>query len=120
MSRRILLVDDDRQCGMILSKLLQRAGCAAVVATSVAEAKQACRKADFDLIVSDILMPDGNPLPLLERCRERRSGVKGIVLSGYDDPLIKAQARDAGYEEYMLKPMDFGQFMSLIRRLVPE
>jgi DNA-binding NtrC family response regulator len=118
MPIRILVLDDDDLVAQILAKLLDRLGFVPTAATSVSEALRACARTNFDLIISETCLSDGNPLPLLLHCRQGRPTAKGIIVSCFDDHASMARAKSAGFSEYLIKPLHFGQLLGLIERLV--
>lgn len=114
---RILLLDDDKRVGQVLAKLLLRAGFVPTVATTVSEALRACALMNFDLVITEIWLPDGDALPLLAHCRQQSPFAKGIVVSCFDDPTSMVRAKAAGFAEYVLKPIYFEQLMGVIQRI---
>ena len=110
---RILVVDDHESTAQIMARLLQRAGHEVEIAHSVASAKGIFDRRDFDLVISDLGLPDGNGLDLFRYMTERQP-VEGIALSGYgmqDD--IQASLA-AGFREHVVKPVDWPKLEAII------
>ena len=112
---RILLVDDHRDTVLTLKLLLTRLGYAVVSAESMSEALRAADDEQFDLLVSDIGLPDGSGLDLMKQIRERQA-IDGIALSGFgmDDDLRKS--REAGFTEHLIKPVNLDRLQAALRR----
>lgn len=105
-SIRILLVEDDPATLHAMSKLLGKLGYRVTSASTVASALKSAEEGEFDLVISDIGLPDGNGLELMRKLHAGR-GVKGIALSGFgmDDDI--RNSRDAGFIEHLTKPINF-------------
>jgi PAS domain S-box-containing protein len=112
---RILLVDDHRDTVSTLKRLLTRLGYAVVSAESMAEALRAVDEGHFDLLVSDIGLPDGSGLDLMKRIRDRQQ-IDGIALSGFgmEDDLRKS--REAGFIDHLIKPVNLDRLQAALRR----
>jgi CheY-like chemotaxis protein len=112
---RILLVDDHKDTVRTLNLLLTRLGYAVVSAESVNEALAAANKSHFDLLVSDIGLPDGSGLDLMRRIREKQQ-IDGIALSGFgmEDDLRKS--REAGFVDHLIKPINLDRLQAALRR----
>jgi DNA-binding response OmpR family regulator len=69
----------------------------------------------FDLLISDIGLPDGNGLQLMREIRSRRNAhVPGIALSGFGSEDDVRKSRDAGFEHHLVKPIDFDRLVKVI------
>ena len=103
----------------MMSRLLKGLGFQVTTAESVAEASQHVDGSKrFDLIVSDIGLPDGTGLDLMRRVRATRGELPGIALTGFGTEEDIEQSRLAGFSAHMTKPIDFTQLESLIRLVV--
>jgi signal transduction histidine kinase/ActR/RegA family two-component response regulator len=114
---RILVVEDHESTAQIMARLLRRAGHEVEIAYSVAGAKGLFERRDFDLVISDLGLPDGNGLDLFRYINERRP-TEGIALSGYgmqDD--IEASLA-AGFREHLVKPVDWPKLEALVDHVV--
>ena len=116
--RRILLVEDDAMTARIMAKLLRQNGYLVTTANSVAGALDVPIE-DYDLVVSDIGLPDGSGLELMRTVRLRHD-VPGIALTGYgmEDDIRKS--REAGFVAHLTKPLDFAKLDAVIRRVAAE
>lgn len=113
----ILLVDDHADTLNIMSRLLARRGYRVLTAESCAAALATARENPFDLIVSDLGLPDGSGLTLLSSLRQIRA-VPAVALSGYGMEEDVTKSRAVGFDEHLTKPIDFPVLMRTIGRLL--
>jgi CheY-like chemotaxis protein len=113
---RVLLVEDHPDTARVLSRLLKESGHDVKMAHSVASALQLAATEPFDIMVSDIGLPDATGYELMKQIRDLY-GIKGIALSGYgmDDDMRKS--REAGFIDHIVKPVNVAQLDAIIRRL---
>jgi CheY-like chemotaxis protein len=71
----------------------------------------------FDVVVSDLGLPDGTGYDLMRQLRDRH-GIKGIALSGYGMDQDQRRSREAGFLDHVIKPVDVSQLEAVIRRIV--
>lgn len=119
--KRILAIDDDILVRESLKTLLEREGFEATIVASGREALELLTREVFDLILTDIRMPEMNGIETLKAIRELRREfgkppLPEIVLTAYDDPTVKEEAESLGVKEFILKPFELGDFISTIRR----
>jgi DNA-binding response OmpR family regulator len=100
----ILLIEDHADSALAFARVLQRDGHKVNVVGSAAEAEGACAANPFDLLLCDLELPDGTGFHLLEHARRSCPKAQGIVISAHDDDAHRRAARQAGFEEYLLKP----------------
>ena len=99
---RILLVDDHTDTVITLGALLRNLGYEVACAETVKQALQLAKESKFDLLVSDIGLPDGSGHDLMRQIRAQQS-IAGIALSGFgmEDDLEKSRA--VGFTEHLIK-----------------
>ena len=116
---RVLLVDDHEDTNRSLLLLLRRRGYEAKTATSIATAIEVAGTQDFDVLVSDMGLPDGSGLDLLSQM-PTPPALGGIMVSGYsmDEDIERSKA--AGYREYLSKPVSVDKLDTLIRKFAAE
>jgi len=102
--RRILLVEDHRPTSEALVRLLTRRNYQVVAAASLEEARTAAGRGTFDLLISDIGLPDGNGYDLMTELRSRH-GVAGIALTGYGMQQDISRSHAAGFVAHLTKPI---------------
>jgi signal transduction histidine kinase/CheY-like chemotaxis protein len=114
---RVLLVDDhvDTCTGMKL--MLERRGFDISVAHSADQAVEKARQENFDLLISDIGLPDRTGYELMSELRQSKD-LPGIALSGFGTEADVNKARDAGFSEHLTKPINFERLEEAIRRLL--
>jgi signal transduction histidine kinase len=103
-SRRILLVEDHDTTRITLSRLLVRRGFQVTSVPSAATACDAARHGTFDLVLSDIGLPDSDGFALMRQLRDE-FGLRGIALTGYGMEEDLARSSDAGFFAHLTKPI---------------
>lgn len=103
-TRRILLVEDHEPTRAPLTRLLVRRGYDVVAVGSATAALEAAAAGKFDLVLSDIGLPDSDGFSLMRSLRERH-GCVGIALTGYGMEQDVAQSGDAGFIAHLTKPI---------------
>jgi CheY-like chemotaxis protein len=107
---RVLVVDDDADSLEVLREVLEVAGAQVTTATSANNALEAIDAGDgaFELIISDIGMPEVDGYSFIHRVRSSESGarVPAIALTAYARANDAALAKRAGYQEHLVKPVD--------------
>ncbi|MFL6196179.1 MAG: ATP-binding protein [Thermoanaerobaculia bacterium] len=101
---RILLVEDHEDTAEAMAELLSVRGHRVTVARSLAEGRAAAAEAGFDLLVSDLGLPDGSGHELMREL-SARYGLRGIALSGYGMEEDLRKSREAGFERHLIKPV---------------
>jgi signal transduction histidine kinase len=114
---RILLVEDHADTCRMMSRVLERGGHTVRSAGTVAMALEAARSEPFDLLISDIGLPDGSGLELIQQLLEMRP-ITGIALSGHGTAEDIRRSRDAGFVEHLTKPVSLGQLDRTIQQLI--
>jgi len=115
-SLRVLLVEDHEPTLTVMTKLLRRLGHRVTGATSVASATAAASRNGFDVIISDLGLPDGSGLDVMRRLRDRYAG-RAIALTGYGMESDIAASQEAGFAEHLTKPVDFATLAETLRRV---
>jgi PAS domain S-box-containing protein len=117
--RKLLLVEDHEATRQTLARLLDRRGYDVVSAGTLAEARTAAGEQQFEILVSDLGLPDGNGHTLMAELQASRPGaVRGIALSGYGMEEDLVRSRDAGFSEHLIKPVEIQVLEQALRRLV--
>lgn len=114
---RILLVEDHGDTAHVLLRLLKKNGYDAGHASNICSAEQLAHQQRFDLVISDLGLPDGSGLDLMRRLRDR-FGMPGIALSGYGMDEDLAASKAAGFAEHFTKPVDPERLRIAVERLV--
>jgi PAS domain S-box-containing protein len=114
---RILLVEDHAHTRVALERMLIRRGHAVTVAGSKAEAHEAASRQTFDLLVSDIGLPDGDGYQLIGELRAVQTGLTGIALSGYGMENDVRRSSEAGFVAHLVKPVSVSKLDALMSDL---
>ena len=113
---KILLVDDNADTLAFLSTMLARRGHAVATSSNMALGLRLATEADCDLLISDIELPDGSGLELIESIRSRKP-VPGIALSGFGSSGDIEQSLAAGFAVHLTKPVDFRRLERVIEQI---
>ncbi len=116
--RRILLVDDHADTRRILAGLLRKWGCAVSTADSVQNALQHLNQESFDLLVSDLGLPDGDGTEIMRHVKAHCE-FPGIAVSGFGTDEDIRNSRKAGFAEHLVKPICFETLRAMIERTLP-
>jgi CheY-like chemotaxis protein len=117
---RILVVDDIVDVREMLTMFLTHAGFQVTSAESACEALQAVNDRSFDLIISDVGMPQMNGFELATRLRQlsRYKDVPMIAVTGYSEYEDGERALQSGFTAQFVKPIDPSQLVTLIEELL--
>jgi PAS domain S-box-containing protein len=113
---RILLVEDHEDSREMLADVLSACHHDVTPATSVAAALQIAATEQFDIVISDLGLPDGTGWDLMKELRNRHA-MKGIALSGYGMEDDRKRSREAGFCDHVVKPVDPTQIVAIIQRI---
>ena len=113
---RVLVVEDHPDTAEVIARLLRASGYVVKTAHTAAVALQFAAAEPFDVIVSDIGLPDATGYDLMKEIKSRYP-MKGIAMSGYgmDEDLRKS--REAGFSDHIVKPANVAQLDRSIRRV---
>ena len=112
----ILVADDDRAIRMILHQALGREGYNVRTTGMASNLWQWIDQGEGDLVITDVVMPDGNGLDLLPQIRKARPDLRVIVLSARNTMLTAVDAAERGAFEYLPKPFDLKELVTIVRR----
>jgi signal transduction histidine kinase/ActR/RegA family two-component response regulator len=113
---RILLVEDHVDTRKATARLLKSFGHEVATADSVATGLEAAEAGPFDLIISDLGLPDGSGLDLMRQIKNRY-GMKGIALSGFGMESDLLNSRAAGFDHHLTKPVPIEQLEATVRQV---
>ena len=115
-SLRILLVEDHEDTRRTLARLVERWGHAVSTAATVAEALQRATEDRFDLLVSDLGLPDRHGNELMHELR-KTSSIRGIAISGFGTEEDVARSLAAGFDVHLAKPIGAQRLKSAIAEM---
>ena len=113
---KVLLVEDNHETLRYLTVILQKRNYNVVPVDRLSAAFAAAEQAQFDLLISDIELPDGTGLELIHGLGGGRT-LPGIAISGFGSDEDLRQSADAGFAEHLTKPIDLNRLESAIRRV---
>ncbi len=118
---RILVVEDEADTRDFLGRFLTAHGATVVMTGSAAEALERLPEAQWDLLISDIGLPEVNGYELLQRIRQTDAaaggGIPAIAITAYARAEDRAQAFRAGYQEHLAKPIEPADLVAAIKRI---
>src|SRR5260221_4654144 len=116
----VWIIDDDRSIRWVFEKALAREDIAFKVFASAQEALTALAASVPQVVVSDIRMPGGSGLELLQKMKEKYPALPVIIMTAYSDLESAVAAFQGGAFEYLPKPFDVDHAVDLIRRAMEE
>jgi two-component system CheB/CheR fusion protein len=116
---RILLVDDHQDTCLALERLLVRRGHLVAATHNVRSAMEAAGRNQFDLLISDIALPDGTGTELMA-CLYAISGLRGIAISGFGMNGDIEKSLHAGFSEHLVKPVKLEKLEAAIDRVMSD
>jgi len=114
--RRVLVVDDHHDTCTGMKMMLERRGYEITLAHSADQAVEKAHTENFDLIISDIGLPDRSGYELMRELHASK-GLRGIALSGFGTEHDVNKAREAGFSQHLTKPINFERLEEAIRSL---
>lgn len=120
LSRSVLIVDDERLIARTLANALAEAGFDTRTASTAeaAERQIFAPEGEVDLIIIDNRLPKGSGLSLLKKVMAANADTKVILMTAFDSPEVKAEARRLGVHRYITKPFDLGTMIAEVETLV--
>ena len=117
---QILVADDDAAIRTVLNQALSRAGYEVRLTSNAATLWRWVNEGEGDLIVTDVIMPDENAFDLLPRIKRLRPDLPIIVMSAQNTFMTAIKASERGAYEYLPKPFDLTELVSIIGRALTE
>ena len=115
---KILVVEDDERIASLVRNGLEENGYAVMLAYDGETGKKLALQADFDLIISDIMLPNMNGVDLCKQIRSLLPGVPIILLTALNTTDNIIEGFDAGADDYLTKPFDFRILLARVRALL--
>jgi len=120
MDGTIIVADDDRSIRTVLSQALTRAGCRVRTTGNLSTLWKWVEEGEGDVVVTDVMMPDGDALDLLPRIIKKRPDLPVIVMSAQNTVTTAVRASGAGAFDYMPKPFDLATFLALVNKATKQ
>lgn len=102
----VLLIEDHADTRAVLSTLLNRCRCRTVSARNAASARSLLDEMRFDILISDLGLPDGDGIDLVREAKAKQE-LKAIALTGRTSDEDREEGLQAGFDCYLTKPVDF-------------
>jgi two-component system CheB/CheR fusion protein len=115
---RILVVEDHGDTADMIVEMLQLEGHTVESARDVTTARELCIRSAFDVLVSDLGLPDGTGLDLMRYLRSRGHTMPAIALSGYGMERDIRRSRAAGFDAHIVKPVDVDRLLQTIHAVI--
>jgi two-component system nitrogen regulation response regulator GlnG len=116
MSATILVADDDRAIRTVLNQALARLGHDVRMTGNASTLWRWIADGEGDLVITDVIMPDENGLDLIPRIKKLRPDLRVIVMSAQNTLLTAVKATERGAFEYLPKPFDLRELISVVER----
>lgn len=111
MDGTVLIADDDRTIRTVLTQAFTRAGCRVHATSSITTLLRWVEEGRGDLVISDVVMPDGNGLEVLPKISQARPDLPVIIISAQNTIMTAIQAAEAEAYDYLPKPFDLPDLM---------
>lgn len=118
MNKKIFILEDDVFLREGLCEILQKEGYAITYACCYAQAEENLQKASFDLIILDVMLPDGNGFDLCRNIRESGCDTPILFVTACDDEIQIVRGLDSGADDYVTKPFKLLELLSRVRALL--
>ena len=112
------MIEDHEPTMEVLARLLRSHGHDVLTACTVNVALSLAAAHSFDLVISDLGLPDGSGLDLMQQLA-KEYGLRGIALSGYGMPQDRLNTQQAGFLAHLVKPINFEQLHQVLQELAP-
>jgi two-component system nitrogen regulation response regulator GlnG len=117
---QILVADDDAAIRTVLNQALLRSGHDVRVTSNAATLWRWISGGEGDLVITDVVMPDGNAFDMLPRIKKARPDLPVIVMSAQNTFMTAIRASETGAYEYLPKPFDLTELLNIVARALSE
>jgi two-component system OmpR family response regulator len=114
---RVLVLEDDARLGGLLVRGLRDEGHAVDPAATVEEARWLADENPYDVLVLDVVLPDGDGMTLVESLRETGNWTPTLLLTARDSVTDRVRGLDVGADDYLVKPFAFEELLARLRAL---
>jgi len=114
---KILMVEDDRRLRSVVCRGLHRAGHTVDVASTVADARWSIAESTHDVLILDVMLPDGDGFSLCRELREAGNRSPVLMLTARDAVTDRVRGLDVGADDYLVKPFAFAELEARLRAL---
>ena len=116
MQKKILIIDDDRSLRVLITKALSTSKIQIKTSSTISEGWFLIEKEHFDLIICDVVLPDGDGLELVKKLKKKYNHLEFIVISAQNNILTAIKADQLDVFEYIPKPLDLNDLVISVDR----
>ena len=116
MEKRILIIDDDFSLRKVISRALSSSKISVKSVSTLSEAWVIIEKSTFDLIICDVMLPDGDGLELVKKVKKKKSDQSFIIISAKNNILTAIKADQLEVFEYLPKPLDLNDLTICVNK----
>src|SRR5438128_7399131 len=116
----LLIVDDEASLRDFLTIVFEEEGCRVETAASLADAHAALQKREPDLVLCDLMLPDGSGLELLREIKSQNPSIAVIMITAHTSTKSAVDALKAGAFDYIAKPFDVEELKIIVRKAVQQ
>ena len=120
MSHTILLADDDAAIRMVLNQALTRAGYEVRPTGNLSTMWNWVSRGEGDLLITDVAMPDGNAFDVMPKIKKLRADLPVVIMSAQNTFMTAIRANEVGAYEYLPKPFDITEVLSVVARALAD
>ncbi len=120
MDGTVIIADDDRTIRTVLTQAFTRAGCKVRATSNIATLWRWVEEGEGDVVISDVMMPDGNGLDLLPQIHKKRPDLPVIIISAQNTVMTAIKASEFGAYDYLPKPFDLKELLSKTSRALSQ
>ena len=118
MEGNVIIADDDRSLRMILAQALSRAGCKVRATGTLSTLWRWLEDGEGEVLVTDVMMPDGDTIELIPRIKKKRPDMPIIVMSAKNNLNTAMRANQFGAYQYLPKPFDLKDLVSSVNTAI--
>jgi two-component system response regulator HydG len=112
----VLIIDDDKAHAEAVAESLRRVGYECTIATSGKSGSAKIDNDEYDIILTDLRMPDVDGLSILRKAKETNPDTEVFVITGYGDVKTAVEAIKQGAANYLTKPVDMGELRAVVEK----
>ena len=116
MQKKILIIDDDYALRTVMLKALRTSKITIKTASTISEGWYLLEKEDFDLVICDVILPDGDGLELVKKLKKKFNHLEFIIISAQNNILTAIKADQLDVFEYIPKPLDLNDLIISVDR----
>jgi two-component system, NtrC family, nitrogen regulation response regulator GlnG len=120
MSHVVLLADDDAAIRMVLNQALTRAGYEVRPTGNISTMWNWVSRGEGDVLITDVAMPDGNAFEVMPKIKKLRPDLPMVVMSAQNTFMTAIRASEVGAYEYLPKPFDIAEVLSVVARALAD